>query len=199
LFSGKDVNKKVKVLSGGEKNRVSMACVLLQDANFLLLDEPTNHLDIHSKEVLLRALQAYTGTILFVSHDRDFVNRLATHIVELDADGTRMYHGNYESYLYQKKSAQKALEKAIPQQAHEQAPQKTVAPEKMNDLDHKKAIKRIESKIDRIEKEISRHQFKFADLTYGTPEFEENQQSLEKLEQELQVLIKEWEAIQTPQ
>ncbi len=195
LFSGKDVNKKVKVLSGGEKNRVSMACVLMQDANFLLLDEPTNHLDIRSKEVLLKALQAYNGTILFVSHDRDFINRLATHIVELDADGTRMYHGNYDSYLFQKKSAQKALEKSLPQPIA-QHKKEIHSPEKNDEQDLLKKIKRIESKIERTEAEISRLEFNFADFTYGTPEFKANQEALEKQEAELKVLTAEWEAVQ---
>lgn len=195
LFSGEDVHKKVKVLSGGEKNRVSMACVLLQDANFLMLDEPTNHLDIRSKDVLLKALQAYNGTILFVSHDRDFVNRLATHIVELTADGTRTYHGNYDAYLYQKEQANTGAPQPTSSAAQPLA--NTVVPNKpkINDLEQKKAIKRIESKVDRVEKEISRHEFKFADLVYGTPAFDENQQALIKLKRELEVLLEEWEAI----
>ena len=80
LFSGETINKPAGVLSGGQRNRLGMVKTLLQDANLLLLDEPTNHLDIPSKDVLLDALQRYTGTILFVSHDHDFVNSLATHI-----------------------------------------------------------------------------------------------------------------------
>lgn len=100
---GKDaIDKKIKVLSGGEKNRVGMIKVLLQNANLLLLDEPTNHLDIQSKDILLKALQSYQGTMLFVSHDHDFVTHLATDILELRADGATMYHGNYELYLYRK-------------------------------------------------------------------------------------------------
>jgi ATP-binding cassette subfamily F protein 3 len=82
-----------------------MIKVLLQNANLLLLDEPTNHLDIQSKDILLTALQAYQGTILFVSHDQDFVNKLATDIVELSVDGAKEYQGNYELYLYQKQSS----------------------------------------------------------------------------------------------
>jgi ATP-binding cassette, subfamily F, member 3 len=100
LFSNEDVNKKIKVLSGGEKNRVGMIKILLQDANLLLLDEPTNHLDIPSKEVLLKALQQYHGTILFVSHDQDFINELATKILELTPSGALLYQGNYDTYRY---------------------------------------------------------------------------------------------------
>src|SRR4030095_4319702 len=95
LFTKDSINNKVGVLSGGEKNRVGMIKVLLQNANLLLLDEPTNHLDIQSKDILLTALQAYQGTILFVSHDQDFVNKLATDIVELSVDGAKEYQGNY--------------------------------------------------------------------------------------------------------
>ena len=100
LFSGEDAFKKVSVLSGGEKNRVGMISILLQNANLLLLDEPTNHLDIPSKEVLLHALQEYKGTILFVSHDKDFINDLATDIIELTASGVHLYQGNYDDYLH---------------------------------------------------------------------------------------------------
>jgi ATP-binding cassette, subfamily F, member 3 len=194
LFSGEDVYKKVKVLSGGEKNRVSMACVLLQDANFLMLDEPTNHLDIRSKDVLLKALQVYNGTILFVSHDRDFVNRLATHIIELTADGTRTYAGNYDAYLYQKGLAVNTSPTHQTQQTV--LPSEKVSSQvKTNDLEHKKTIKRIESKVDRIEKEISQHEFKFAELIYGTPAFDKNQETLKRLKQELDELLEEWEKI----
>ena len=102
LFSGDDIHKKISVLSGGEKSRVGMIKVLLQQANFLLLDEPTNHLDIPSKDILLKALKNYSGTIVFVSHDRDFINKLATSIIELTPQGTVTYAGNYDDYLTQK-------------------------------------------------------------------------------------------------
>ncbi len=102
LFSGDDVNKKIEILSGGEKNRVAMTKVLLQEANFLMLDEPTNHLDIESKEILLSALKQFRGTILFVTHDRSFLESLATRILKLSDNGIVSYPGDYESYLYQK-------------------------------------------------------------------------------------------------
>lgn len=100
LFSSDDVFKPVEVLSGGEKNRVGMVAVMLQQANLLLLDEPTNHLDIPSKEVLVEGLRAFPGTILFVSHDRDFINELATDIIELTPKGVYAFHGNYDEYVY---------------------------------------------------------------------------------------------------
>lgn len=104
LFSREDMLKKVGVLSGGEKNKVGMVGVLLQNANTLLLDEPTNHLDIQSKEILLKALQEFEGTLLFVSHDRDFINALATDVIVLTSRGAHHYHGNYDDYLYQKQA-----------------------------------------------------------------------------------------------
>ena len=103
LFKNDDLGKKVKVLSGGEKNRVGIIRILLQNANFLFLDEPTNHLDIPSKEILLKALQNYPGTVLFVSHDHTFINSLATRIIELTPEGVHSFDGNYDGYLYYKK------------------------------------------------------------------------------------------------
>jgi ATP-binding cassette subfamily F protein 3 len=100
LFSGDDVEKKMGVLSGGEKNRYALARLLLQPANFLLLDEPTNHLDMRAKDVLLEALQEYTGTVVFVSHDRYFMDRLATRVFEVGGGEVKIYPGNYEDYLW---------------------------------------------------------------------------------------------------
>ncbi|MEZ5352430.1 MAG: ABC-F family ATP-binding cassette domain-containing protein [Bryobacteraceae bacterium] len=100
LFSEDDVHKKMGVLSGGERNRYALARLLLQPANFLLLDEPTNHLDMRAKDVLLEALQEYTGTVVFVSHDRYFLDRLATRVFEVADGEVRVYPGNYEDYLW---------------------------------------------------------------------------------------------------
>ncbi|MTD31827.1 ABC-F family ATP-binding cassette domain-containing protein [Planomicrobium sp. YIM 101495] len=114
LFSGDDVLKPVSSLSGGEKARVALAKLMMQKANVLILDEPTNHLDLDSKEVLENALIDYPGTILFVSHDRYFMNRLATKVVELRTDGTSEFLGNYDYYVEKKLEAAelKALEEA---------------------------------------------------------------------------------------
>lgn len=102
LFSGDDVLKPVAVLSGGERNRLALAMLLLRPANLLLLDEPTNHLDLQSKDVLLRSLLAYEGTLVFVSHDRYFVDRLATRIVEVGGGQALSHLGNYEDFLRSK-------------------------------------------------------------------------------------------------
>lgn len=99
LFQGDDVHKKTAVLSGGERNRLALAILLLKPANLLLLDEPTNHLDLASKDILLEALQAYQGTLVFVSHDRYFVDALATRIIEIANQRATSYIGNYEDFL----------------------------------------------------------------------------------------------------
>lgn len=102
LFTGDDINKKVGVLSGGERNRLALAKMLLRPSNLLLMDEPTNHLDLFSKEVLLDALKSFDGTVVFVSHDRYFVNGLATRIIEVEGGGLENYYGDYEYYLAKK-------------------------------------------------------------------------------------------------
>jgi len=99
LFSGDDVDKKIKQLSGGEKSRVVLATLLGQPINFLILDEPTNHLDIQSREILLQALKEFTGTIVLVSHDRHFLRSLVDHVFEIDQGKMTAYKGDYEYYL----------------------------------------------------------------------------------------------------
>jgi len=103
LFSGDDIEKPVRVLSGGERTRLAVARMLLRPANTLLLDEPTNHLDLDSKDVLLEALEDFGGTLIFVSHDRYFVDRLATKIVEVGGGGALVYPGTYEEFLWSRK------------------------------------------------------------------------------------------------
>lgn len=189
LFGKEEIQKKTKVLSGGERNRLSMVKVLLQDANFLLLDEPTNHLDIPSKEILLKALQEYKGTILFVSHDHDFVNHLASSILELTPDGVLRYHGNYESFLAQKRLANKqtAFAKAT-------APSVSAAADQ-DAKSSRKDLNRIERTMAKLESDKEKIQASFADLEYGTPEFDKAQEKLEAITKELKALTKEWEAL----
>jgi ATP-binding cassette, subfamily F, member 3 len=102
LFSGDDVFKSLGVLSGGERNRYALARILVSPANFLLLDEPTNHLDLRAKDVLLEAINNFTGTVIFVSHDRYFIDRLATRVFEVEGGKVHVYPGNYEDYLWRK-------------------------------------------------------------------------------------------------
>jgi ATP-binding cassette subfamily F protein 3 len=102
LFSEDDVFKRIGVLSGGERNRYALARMLLHPSNFLLLDEPTNHLDMRAKDVLLEALEKFTGTIVFVSHDRYFIENLATRVFEIADGEVRVFPGNYQDYLWRK-------------------------------------------------------------------------------------------------
>src|SRR5690242_8344984 len=109
LFGEDDVFKQIGVLSGGERNRYALARMLMAPSNFMLLDEPTNHLDMRAKDVLLKALQDYMGTVVFVSHDRYFIDRLATRVVEVENGAVRSYPGNYEDYLWRKEGGPEQL------------------------------------------------------------------------------------------
>src|SRR5579864_8991165 len=112
LFSEDDVFKRIGVLSGGERNRYALARMLLQPSNFLLLDEPTNHLDLRAKDVLLESLEKYTGTVVFVSHDRYFIDKLASRIFEIGGGEVNVFPGNYEDYMWRKEG--KALDLTLP-------------------------------------------------------------------------------------
>jgi ATP-binding cassette subfamily F protein 3 len=113
LFSGEEVFKRIGVLSGGERNRYALLRMLLHPANFLLLDEPTNHLDIRAKDVLLEALRSYTGTVVFVSHDRYFIDNLATRVFEIGGGRVEVYPGNYEDFLWRKQGGAAKLEEEV--------------------------------------------------------------------------------------
>src|SRR5881227_3290263 len=113
LFSGDDVFKRIGVLSGGERNRYALLRMLLHPANFLLLDEPTNHLDMRAKDVLLEALSGYTGTVVFVSHDRYFIDKLATRVFEIGDGKVEVYPGNYEDFLWRKQGGAEKLQEQV--------------------------------------------------------------------------------------
>lgn len=192
LFSGDDVEKKVDVLSGGEKNRLAMVKILLQDANFLMLDEPTNHLDLQALEVLLTALKQYTGTILFVSHERDFLNRLATDIIELTPTGAIIYAGNYDDYLHFKevqltpqggaKDADTKKEKVIDVSSHDQH-------------EKRKIISKLENKIRKLEQEKEDLVNRLYQMTYGTKEYMAACARLTTVEKSLAESMLEWEKL----
>ena len=192
LFPGDDVHKKIGVLSGGEKNRVAMVKVLLQEANLLLLDEPTNHLDLISKEILSKALQAYKGTILFVSHDRQFLQECATKIIELHHDKAVVYPGNYEGSMYQKNNA--SVEQGAP--STQVAERELVAKKSNKELyEARKKLKRLEEKIDRLERRLAQQQESLSLLTYETPEYASCLQEGQKLQNDLKETMSLWESL----
>ena len=125
LFRGDDVFKPLGILSGGERNRYALARILVSPSNFLLLDEPTNHLDMRAKDVLLEAIAAFSGTVVFVSHDRDFIDRLATRIIEVEGGAITCHEGNYEDYRRRKE----ALAEAPVEAAAKPKPQESAAPD----------------------------------------------------------------------
>jgi ATP-binding cassette subfamily F protein 3 len=167
LFSEDDVFKKIGVLSGGERGRYALLRLLLHPANFLLLDEPTNHLDLRAKDVLLEALMAYTGTVVFVSHDRYFIDNLATRVFEIGDGKVEVYPGNYEDYLWRKQGGNTKQDETIRQQIKEvqlqpaaptngnHAPEAQSAAAKTKRLNPIKR-KKIEDRVRELEAEIGR-------------------------------------------
>ena len=154
LFSGEDVEKPITLLSGGEKARVALAKLAMDHDNFLILDEPTNHLDIDSKEVLENALIDYEGTLLFVSHDRYFINRIATKVIELSETGSKLYLGDYDYYVEKKLEE---TELAAMQQSDVQ--EKTISQGKQSFFQSKeqqKAIRSLQRKVTQIEADLAK-------------------------------------------
>lgn len=192
LFSGDAVHKKIKVLSGGERNRVAMVKVLLHKGNFLLLDEPTNHLDLTAKDVLLQALKQYEGTILFVSHDRSFIESLATRVWELTPTGLYDYPGTYESYVDFKKARD---EQGSSSQGSSSAAAETAAKQKQGKeaYEQRKGLASLESKMARLEKEIEELNHSFALLEYGTKEYESAAWKLRQKQNSFKELNEQWE------
>jgi ATP-binding cassette subfamily F protein 3 len=155
LFSGDDVDKKVKVLSGGEKARLALCKLLLQPYNFLILDEPTNHLDLASKEVLKQALQRYDGTMLVVSHDRDFLHGLTNIVYEIKPDRLRIWPGDVLDFLKEKKAESIALfEKNKIDKPAVERPKETSGDAQIN-REKEKQKKKIESRIQKLESQIA--------------------------------------------
>ena len=201
LFSGDDVDKKMGVLSGGERNRYALARLLLQPANFLLLDEPTNHLDMRAKDVLLEALREYTGTVVFVSHDRYFMDRLATRVFEVGGGEVKIYPGNYEDYLWRiggqvlpTVDAIKAAEAAPPPAAvNEHAAAKArVNPLKVKKM--KDRQKAVEADMARLEEVIAEHSRELANFV-SADDTARRSVEISKSRQQLDALMLEWEEI----
>ncbi|ATF71257.1 ABC-F family ATP-binding cassette domain-containing protein [Enterococcus sp. FDAARGOS_375] len=153
LFSGEDVEKPITLLSGGEKARVALAKLAMDHDNFLILDEPTNHLDIDSKEVLENALIDYEGTLFFVSHDRYFINRIATKVVELSENGSKLYLGDYDYYLEKKQE-----EAEIAAMLEAKTTETTISAGKQTFVQSKeqqKAVRTLQRKVAQIEEELA--------------------------------------------
>ena len=217
LFSEDDVFKKIGVLSGGERGRYALLRLLLHPANFLLLDEPTNHLDLRAKDVLLEALMEYTGTVVFVSHDRYFIDKLATRVFEIGDGKVEVYPGNYEDYLWRKQGGSARQNESIRQQlkASEPTPQPTngnhaaniVSPiatpkaaskaKRLNPIKRKK----VEDRIGELEAEISHAEDAIARCETSLQNFvsaEDTQRQSEELDRQKTshaAALEEWEGL----
>ncbi|RID82965.1 ABC transporter ATP-binding protein [Peribacillus asahii] len=201
LFSGDDVLKTVSTLSGGEKARLALAKMMMEKGNFLILDEPTNHLDLDSKLVLENALIDYPGTLLFVSHDRYFINRIATKVIELSKDGNVEFLGDYDYYV-QKKQEQAEHEALEQQQTQsKQSEQVTDKNSYIIDKEAKKAERQRKRRIEEIEGEIEKLEAEIEEcnqLLCDSEVFQNHEKVIEiqtKLEQAqaaLDLLLEEW-------
>lgn len=201
LFRGEDVFKEISKLSGGERSRIALLKLMLSESNFLLMDEPTNHLDILSKEVLENTLVNYTGTVLLISHDRYFLNKVATKVVDLTQDGCVQYPGNYSYYLYKKN-----LQSSSVTEQQNEAPEQPTAlkndwlrqkEEKSNIRKQQKRLETVESEIEKAENRI-----KEIDALLETPDVysdhvkcQELHDECEKLKAALDELYEEWDTL----
>ena len=180
LFSDDDVFKRIGVLSGGERNRYALARMLLRPANFLLLDEPTNHLDLQAKDVLLEALRKYTGTVVFVSHDRYFIDNLATRVFHIESGELQDYPGNYEDYLWQKerREAGNMDSPAITNGPGPTAPRDRAEPGNRSKKQNPLAIRKMEKERDELEERISRGEAEIASLELELGQFKSAEESI---------------------
>ena len=204
LFTGEDVYKKIADLSGGERGRVSLVKLMLSKANFLLLDEPTNHLDIVSKDVLENALNNFPGTVCYVSHDRYFINKTATRILDLTENRLLNYIGNYDYYIEKREAVEEAANLTSTEQAEKPA---DVSESKKEWIDNKTALaqkKKIKNALNKCEKEISEIEDKLQsiDEEFSNPENASNvgklmelQKQKESLEKRLDKLMEDWEEL----
>jgi ATP-binding cassette subfamily F protein 3 len=198
LFSGDDVLKPVAVLSGGERNRYALARLLVAPSNFLLLDEPTNHLDLRAKDVLLEALRSYTGTVVFVSHDRYFIDQLATRIFEVGGGRVEIYPGNYEDYRWRKE------QQAVPgEPTSSPEPPPSAAPpppagskaKRLNPI----LLRQLRRRVEELEEQIARTEAAIAESERELAVFRSAEESrrlaarIAELRAELAGLLAEWE------
>jgi ATP-binding cassette subfamily F protein 3 len=212
LFSGEEVFKRIGVLSGGERNRYALLRMLLHPANFLLLDEPTNHLDMRAKDVLLEALSRYTGTVVFVSHDRYFIDKLATRVFEIGGGQVEVYPGNYEDFLWRKQGGAEKLQQQVSASAQRPEPENGHVGATLQarpDSHEEKSARRLnpikrkqmQDRAQELEEEISGLESAIASCEASLQNFvsaEETTRLSRELEQnraELRKRITEWEQI----
>ncbi|MCD7922202.1 MAG: ABC-F family ATP-binding cassette domain-containing protein [Clostridiales bacterium] len=207
LFTEDDVFKKVSDLSGGERGRLSLAKLMLSEANFLILDEPTNHLDIASKEILEDALNRYEGTVLFVSHDRYFINKTATRILNLTAGCMINYIGNYDYYLEKREAAERAylpdtpagtaVSEAIPEESAAKTDWKAKKEEQARQRKRQNQISRLEDEIADLEERLSQIDDEFSRPEIATDSVRLGELHAEQMEltQKLEQLYVNWEEL----
>lgn len=201
LFSEDDVFKRIGVLSGGERNRYALAKMLLAPSNFLLLDEPTNHLDMRAKDVLLEALSDYTGTVVFVSHDRYFIDKLATKVIEIEGGAVTPYPGNYEDYLWRKQGGPEAMaaaaEAAAPIEPVAQAPAPAEPKKRLNPI----KLQQIKDRVASLEERIAELESEIVQLEGALADFKSAEETIRLTDTiaarrtELEVAMAEWEAL----
>ena len=199
LFSGDDVKKSVGMLSGGEKARLLLAKLSMENNNFLILDEPTNHLDIDSKEVLENALIDFDGTLLFVSHDRYFINRVATHVLELSENGSTLYLGDYDYYVEKKAEVEmiQSEEASTSNQAEESSPVNDYQAQKESQKEVRKLMRQIENLEAEIEELESQSQAISERMleTNDADKLMELQAELDKISHRQEEAMLEWEEL----
>jgi ATP-binding cassette, subfamily F, member 3 len=202
LFSADDVFKKLGVLSGGERNRYALARMLLQPSNFLLLDEPTNHLDLRAKDVLLEALEKFSGTVVFVSHDRYFIDKLASRVFEIGEGEVRIFPGNYEDYLWRKQnpSTQVSETETMPTATvggNGNSSQPAVKTKKINPY----KLREMENRRHQLEEQITQAENEIAECEQASLTFVSAQETmrlttlLEQRRRDLKQLMSEWEQV----
>jgi ATP-binding cassette, subfamily F, member 3 len=209
LFSGDDVFKPLGVLSGGERNRYALARILVSPANFLLLDEPTNHLDLRAKDVLLDAVNKFTGTVIFVSHDRYFIDRLATRVLEVEGGHVHVYPGNYEDYLWRKQGGDAAVAaQTVASAAPVDVPRATTDAVPAAEKDKEKVrrlnpirLRQMQERLAFVEEEIPRIEASIADTEHllgnfvSVEETERLTRLLDSLREQHDSLTAEWEEL----
>lgn len=202
LFSGDDVKKSVNMLSGGERARLLLAKLSMQNNNFLILDEPTNHLDIDSKEVLENALIDFDGTLLFVSHDRYFINRVATKVLEISENSSQLYLGDYDYYLQKKAEQEELAQLTINSQQEEQSSQPD---SKISDYQTQKAnqkeLRKLNRRISEIEEELEDIESREQEIneammtTNEATQLMDLQKELDAITNQQDILMLEWEQL----